>query len=161
MDSKDSKIDLDEQSKKMEKSRVKWCVKGYGVTGGLMEIYEDTPENVGDIFNISIFDTRHTHIDPDKSATVVPLSIGMLKVFNGVYDSFKTYQIHNCGFGNVQGGSLPASDTLKIPNPLTWLPDETKIVAGAQLGDIMNRFLGFKSEDLILPGEIRIKEITA
>ena len=160
MDAKDAKTALDEQSKEMEKSRVKWCVKGYGTTGGIMEIYEDTPESVGSIFDISIFATRHTHIDPDKGATVIPLAIGDLEVFNGVYDSSKTFQVHNCGFGNVQGGSLPAANTLIIPNPLTWLPDETKIVTGAQMGDIMNRFLGFISDDIVLPGEIRIKEVT-
>jgi len=160
MAAKDAKTDLDEQSKEMEKSRVIWCIKGYGVTGGVMEIYEDTPESVGSIFDISIFATRQSHIDPDKGATVVPLAIGVLEVFNGVYDSSKTFQIHNTGFGNVQGGSLPASDTVKIPNPLTWLPDETKIVNGKELGDIMNRFLGFISDDIVLPGEIRIKEVT-
>ncbi|MEI6822683.1 MAG: hypothetical protein WCL51_12180 [Bacteroidota bacterium] len=159
MAAKDAKTDLYEHSKVMEKSRVRWCVKALGVTGGLMEIFEETPERIDDIFDLSIFATRQSHIDPDKGATVVPLAIGKLEVFNGVYDSSKTFQMHNCGFGNVQGGSLPASNTLIIPNPLTWLPDETKVVTGAQLGDIMNRFLGFISDDIDLPGEIRIKEV--
>ncbi len=158
--SADSKTDLDEQSTLMEAARVLWCKIGYNVIGKLMGIFQDTPEKVGKFFDLTIFDTRHTHIDPDKGATVIPLAIGKLEVFNEVYDSSKTFQVHNCGFGNVQGGSLPAANTLIIPNPLTWLPDETKIVTGAQMGDIMNRFLGFISDDIVLPGEIRIKEVT-
>ncbi len=156
---KNAKTALDAQSILMEASRVKWCVKGHGTTGAMMEIFEDTPERVADIFDVSVFDTRQSHIDPDKGATVVPLAIGVLEFFGGVYDSSKIFQIHNCGFGNVMGGSLPAADSETIPNPLTWLPDETKTVTGAQLGDILNRFLGFKSDDVDLPGEIRIKEV--
>ncbi len=156
---KDAKSALDAQSILMEAARVKWCIKAQGTTGAMMEIFEETPERVGDIFDVSIFDTRQSHIDPDKGATAIPLAIGVLEVFDGVYDSAKTYQIHNKGFGNVMGGSLPAADTETIPNPLTWLPDETKTVNGAQMGDIMNRFLGFISDDMVLPGEILIKEV--
>ena len=72
----------------------------------------------------------------------------------------KTFQIHNCRLGVVSGGSLPAFDTQTILTPLTWQPDETKTVSGAEMGDILDRFLGFISEDTDLPGEIKIKEVT-
>lgn len=157
--SADSKTDLEEQSALLETARILWCEEGYAVIAGLMIIYKKTPERVGDFFDLSIFNTRQSHIDPDKDAIVVPLAIGALVVFGGVYDSSKTFQIHNCGFGNVEVGSMPAFDSLIIPEPLTWLPDELKIVTGLEMGDLLNRFLGFKSEDVDLPGEIKIKEV--
>ena len=158
--SKDAKTDLDEQSKVMEAARIAWCVKGYGTTGGLMEIFEDTPLSIDNIFDISIFDTRQSHIDPDAGADVVALPVNGKAVWNGVFDPTKSYQIHNCGFGTVDLGSAPASTTDPIPNPSKLLEDETKIFAGGDLGDLANRYLIFKSEDTVLPGEIKIKEVT-
>ncbi len=155
----DSKTDLDEQSTLLETARVLWCEIGYKVIGGLMIIYYKTPEKVGDFFDLSIFNTRQSHIDPDKDADVIALPINTVVAWDKVYDSSKTYQIHNCGLGNVLGGSMLAATTHPILDPLTWLPDETKTVDGTEMGDIMNRFLGFLSEDTNLPGEIKIKEV--
>jgi len=87
------------------------------------------------------------------------LPINTIVIWEKVYDSSKTFQIHNCGLGKVSGGSMPAATTIVIPDPLIWLPDETIEVDGSEMGDIMNRFLGFKSDDPTLVGEIKIKEV--
>ncbi len=155
----DSKTDLDEQSTLLEAARITWCIEGYAVIGGLMIIYKYTPEKVGDFFDLSIFNTRQSHIDPDAGADVIELPFNTIVSWNKVYDSSKTFQIHNCGKGNVEGGSMPAANSILIPDPLIWLPDETIEVDGSEMGDIMNRFLGFKSNDPTSVGEIKIKEV--
>ena len=159
--STNSKTDLDQQSTVMETARLDWCNAAYGVTGQLMTIFMKTPASVDDFFDLSIFDTRQSHIDPDAGADVVAIPVNGRVVWDKVFDPSKSYQIHNCGFGVVDLGSTPASTTDPIPNPSKLAEDESKIFAGGDLGDMAYRYLIFKSEDTVLPGEIKIKEIPA
>ncbi len=153
----DAKTNIENQSVLMEAARVKWCVKAHGTTGAMMEIFEETPERIDDIFNLAIFDTRHTHIDPDKGAIVISLPVNGIFAWNEPFDPTKTYQIHNTGFGSVDLGSAASATALTIPNPQTLAEDETKIFEGGELGDMSSFYLLFKNNDTFLPGEIKIK----
>ncbi len=154
-----AQTNLTKASTEIDEARITWCDEALGVTGSLLKKYNLTPEKIEDIFDLSMFNTPQSHVDPDKGTTLISAPIDSILAANMVYDPLKTYYIHNSGLVALKVGSASAFDVLVLQNAITFQIDETKIVSGAELGDILNRYLIIVNESTELPGELRIKEV--
>jgi len=149
---------LTETSNQMEEARIEWCDEALGVTGKLLEKYKLNPEKIDDIFDMAMFNPRHSHIDPDKDTLNVIVPEDSIFSINMVFDPSKTYYLHNTGICALNVGSASAIDQQTLTTFITLGIDETKIASGALLGDLLNRYLLVWNEDPTIAGELKIKE---
>lgn len=158
-DAFDGQKSLAKASEEVEEARIIWCNEAFGVLGELMKKYRNTPFKIDKFCDLSIFNSRQSHLDPDKDTTKTELPIAKITCINMVFDPTKTYYLHNTGPTDLEVGSADASTTDPIPKPLALAIGETLKVEGTALGDAINRNLLVYNPDPNLPGEILIKEI--
>ena len=150
---------LTNASSQMEEARIEWCDEALGVTGDLLKKYKLTPEKIEDIFDLAMFNPRQSHIDPDKDTINVSVPENSIFSINMVFDPSKTYYLHNTGICELNVGSASAIDQQTLTTFITLQIDETRIVSGAELGDLLNRYLLVWNKDALIVGELKIKEV--
>ena len=146
-------------SNSLDVARIIWCEDAYGITGSLQKKYKKTPDRIDDIFNMAIFDSKQSHVDPDEGCLLFVVPIDSTLCANMVFDPSKIYYVHNSGFVILKAGSASTPDEQILTNAMTFQVDETKIVSGAEFGDLLNRYFLIINEDPNLPGEFKIKEV--
>ena len=157
--SEDAQTALTKASTKLEGSRITWCDEVLGATGKLLTKFKLTPEVIEDIFDLSPFNPHHSNVDPDDGTLLVEIPTMSTVCINMMFDPLKSYYLHNSGICILKVGSASAADQQVLTSFITLQIDETKIASGAQLGDLINRYLLVTDENLVQAGELRIKEV--